>query len=94
MPGSLTRICASLGLRMKFKTLFMSGEEKFGHNFDLPLFFNMSKQFLAPYILGFECIQDVLCKPGASRKLRSSKFSKLIFGNIIVVIGTTFFKFV
>ena len=27
---------ASLGLRMKFKTLFMSDEEKHGHHFDLP----------------------------------------------------------
>ena len=26
-----TRICASLGLRMKFKTLFMSDEEKHAH---------------------------------------------------------------
>ena len=34
--------CASrLGLRIKFKALFMS-------DFDLPLFFNMSKQLLAP----------------------------------------------
>ena len=49
-----TRICASLGSRMKFKTLFMSGEEKHGHHFDLPLFFNMLKQFLAP-AWGFEC---------------------------------------
>ena len=29
------------------QTLFMGGEEKHGHHFDLPLFFNMSKQFLA-----------------------------------------------
>ena len=29
-PRSETRICASLGLRMKFKTLFMSDEEKHG----------------------------------------------------------------
>ena len=33
----------------KCKTLFMSDEEKHGHHFDLPIFFNyMSKQFLAP----------------------------------------------
>ena len=43
-------ICASLGLRMKFKTLFMS-------DFDLILFFNMSKQLLAPGGLNAECIQ-------------------------------------
>ena len=42
------------GLRMKFKTLFMSDEEKHGDNFDLPLFFSMSKQFLAP-AWGFGC---------------------------------------
>ena len=43
LPGIMlrTRICASLGLRMKFKTLFIS-------NHDLLLFFNMSNQFLAP----------------------------------------------
>ena len=37
---ALTRICASLGLRMKFKTLFMGDH-------DLLIFFNMSNQFLA-----------------------------------------------
>ena len=38
------------GLRMKFKTR---------HNFDLPLFFNISKQFLilAPGGLSAECVQ-------------------------------------
>ena len=48
--GTLTRIsiCASLGLRIKFKTLFMS-------DFDLLLFFNMSKQFLAPGGLSADC---------------------------------------
>ena len=45
-----TIICASLGLRMKFKTLLMS-------NFDLPLFFNMSKELLAPGGLNAECVQ-------------------------------------
>ena len=45
----LTRICASLGLRMKLKTLFMSDEEKHSHHFYLPfLAFNMLKHFLAP----------------------------------------------
>ena len=63
-------------------------------DFDLPLFFNMSKQLLASAGLNAECVQ-VSCKPGASRELdlrpqglRSSKCSKLIFGYIIVVIGT------
>ena len=48
-----TRICASLGLRMKFKTLltlFMSDH-------DLLLFFNMSDQFLAPGGLNAECVK-------------------------------------
>ena len=45
-----TRICASLGLLMTFKTLFMS-------DFDLLLFFNMSKQFLAPGSLNAESFQ-------------------------------------
>ena len=35
-------------------TLFMSDEEKHGHHFDLPLFFNITMQFLAPS-WGFEC---------------------------------------
>ena len=35
----ITRICTSLGLRMKFKILFMSDH-------DLLIFFNMSNQFL------------------------------------------------
>ena len=55
--NSRTKTCASLGLRMKFKTLFMSGEEKHGHYFDLPLFFNMSKHFLAPGGFSAECVQ-------------------------------------
>ena len=68
-------------------------------NFDLLLFFNMSKQFLAPGGLNAECVQfaSVSCKPGASRELdlrpqglRSSKYSKLIFGNVIIVEGTHF----
>ena len=35
----------------------MSDEEKHGHNFDLPLFFNMSKQLLVPGGLNAECFQ-------------------------------------
>ena len=38
------------GVRMNCKTLFMS-------DFDLLLFFNMSKQFLAPGGLNAECVQ-------------------------------------
>ena len=33
-------------MQARGKTLFMSDEEKHGHQFDLSLFFNMSKQFL------------------------------------------------
>ena len=59
---------ASLGLRMKFKkTLFMSDEEKHGHHFDLPLFFNMSKKFLAPRVWVMNVFKLVSCKPAASR---------------------------
>ena len=63
----LTRIRASLGLRMKCKTLFMSGEEKHGHYFDLRLFFIMSKQFLAPGGLRsvLSVFKLVSCKPGS-----------------------------
>ena len=57
LSGLETRMCNSLGLRMKFKTLFMSDEEKLGHHFDWPLFFNMSKPFLAPGALSAECFQ-------------------------------------
>ena len=53
LSGLETRIFASLRLRMKFKTLFMSDEEKLGHHFDWPLYFNIFKEFLAPG--GFEC---------------------------------------
>ena len=85
---------SSLGLHMNFKTLFMS-------DFDLLLFFNKSKQFLAPGGLNADVFKLVSCKPGASRELdlrpqglRSSKCSKLIFGNIIIVIGTNLIFFV
>ena len=47
---TLTRICASLGLRVKFKTLFMS-------EYAFLLFLNMSNQFLAPGCLNAECVQ-------------------------------------
>ena len=59
MVSRETRICANLGLCMKLKTLFMSDadEEKHGHHFDLPLFFNISMQFLAPGGLSAECVQ-------------------------------------
>ena len=60
---TLTRICASLGLRMKFKTLF--DEEKHGHHFYLPLFFNIFMQFLAPGGLVLSVLAS--CKPEASR---------------------------
>ena len=46
----VTRIGTSLGLRMKFKTLFMSYH-------DLLLFFNMSNQFLAPGGLSAESVK-------------------------------------
>ena len=57
VPVRRTNIFASFGLRMKFKTLFMSDEEKHGHHFDLPIFFNVSKQFLAPGGFSAECVQ-------------------------------------
>ena len=57
MVSRETRICANLGLCMKLKTLFMSDEEKHGHHFDLPLFFNISMHFLAPGGLSAECVQ-------------------------------------
>ena len=54
---TLLKDIASLGLLMKFKTSFMSDEEKHSHHFDLPPFFNMSKQSLAPGGLSAECVQ-------------------------------------
>ena len=44
LPSIQTRICHSLRLRMKFKSLFMSSKDEY----DLPLLLNLSKQFLAP----------------------------------------------
>ena len=49
-PSDFVKLVASLGLRMKFKTLFMSDH-------DLLLFFNMSNQFLAPGGLNAECVK-------------------------------------
>ena len=52
---------------MKF---LMSDEEKHDrHLFDLPFFFKISKQLLAPRGLSTECVQLVSCKPEASREL-------------------------
>ena len=45
VPVRRTKIFASFGLRMKFKTLFMSDEEKHVHHFDLPLFLNVQAIF-------------------------------------------------
>ena len=71
---------ASLGLRMKFKTLFMSDEEKHRHNFYSQLLFNMSKQLLAPRGLSAECVMgpsgNWLWGP---QGLWSSNCSKLVF---------------
>ena len=66
------------------------------HN--LLLFFNMSNQFLAPGGLHAECVQvSVMLTWGlqgagseAPQGLKSSKCSKLIVCNIIIVIGTHF----
>ena len=58
----------------------MSDEEKHDHNFDLPLFFNMSKQFLAPGVLVVIVFKLVSSKPGVS------KFSKLVFGYVTEVL--------
>ena len=55
-------------LRMKFKTLFIR-IKKYAHHFDLPLFFNMSKQFLALGVWVLRVFRLVSCKPRASRKL-------------------------
>ena len=67
------------------------------------LFFNMSNQFLAPGGLNAECFKvSVMLTWGLQgagsearpQGLRSSKYSKLIFGNKIIVIGTHFIFFV
>ena len=51
----------------------MSDEENQGHHFDLPLFFNISMQFLAPGGLSelsvFKLVYMYVCKPEASREL-------------------------
>ena len=43
----------------------MSDEEEHGHHFDLPLFFNVSKQFLAPGDLSAECLSYCHVNQGA-----------------------------
>ena len=45
------------GLRMKFKTIFMSDEKKHGHHFEWLLFLNTSRQLLVPGGLSAECVQ-------------------------------------
>ena len=58
--------------RVAKTTLFMIDEEKYGHHFDLPLFFNMAKQFLAPGGLSDECVRvSVISDPGASSELNN-----------------------
>ena len=54
---------------MKFKTLFMSDEEKHSHLFDFQLlaFFYISKQFLAPGVWVLSVFKLMWCKHGASR---------------------------
>ena len=73
---------------MKFKTRFMSDEEKRGQYFDLPLFFNIYKQFnqfLAPGGLSAECVQVSVMLTWDPQDLRSSAISKLVFSYVIVV---------
>ena len=49
--GGLTVACCNIA------TVNMCEKEKHSHYFDLPLFDNMSKQFLAPGGLSAECVQ-------------------------------------
>ena len=56
-----------VGVAHEIKTLFMSwsNEDKHGHHFDLPLFFNMSQQLLAwpglAWGLRAECVRNSTC---------------------------------
>ena len=52
--GGLTVACCNIA---SVNMLMAVGERKSSHHFDLPLFFNMSKQLLAPGGLGSECGQ-------------------------------------
>ena len=71
----LVNICLEECIHLKTRSFcmkfFMSDEEKHGHHFDLPFFFKISKQLLAPRAMGLstECVQLVSCKPEASREL-------------------------
>ena len=48
----------------------MSDEEKHGDHFDLPLLFNMSKQFLGPGGLSAECVEGkIFCGQESDRGL-------------------------
>ena len=66
------------------------GRKKNSHDFDLPLFYNKSKQFLAPGGLSAECVQVsvmLILDPPASREPRGPKnlqmfFFKLVFGYV------------
>ena len=44
------------GVAHEIENPFMRDEEKHGLHFDLPLFFNMSKQFLAPGGFSAGCV--------------------------------------
>ena len=68
MSARWIRICASLGLRMKLKTLFMSDKEKHGHLYWY-VDCRLSKQFLAPVGWVLSVFKLVSCKHGASREL-------------------------
>ena len=62
---SLNKNMHQFRLHMKFKTIFMSNEEKHGHHFDLPLFFNISMQIFDPGmgVWVLSVFKLVSCKP-------------------------------
>ena len=54
ISGGLTLACCNIA------TVNMCEKEKHSHHFDLPLFFNMPKQFLASGGLTAECVQVIV----------------------------------
>ena len=58
----------------------MSDEEKHGDHFDLPLLFNMSKQFLGPGGLSAECVEGkIFCGQESDRGVISILITILRF---------------
>ena len=77
----LTRICTSLGLHVKFKTLFKTDKEKHDHHSGLPHFLTYIKAILGPRDLSALLIERVLktCKICLAKARGSFLFYSLVY---------------